>query len=362
MSENFSKVKISDIAERAGVSAGTVDRVIHNRGEVSAKTREKVLAIIREMDYQPDILASTLASKKNVRLAALLPEADSNNPFWQSPFEGLVSAWEEVRHFGVTLQPYTFTYHDEDSFCNQLEQIAQDPPAGLVIAPVFGASAAKFLNKPPFDIMPVVCLNTLADHLDQVSFVGQDPGSSGRVAAKLLDFGLDDQAGILIINIMSEKGGNSHILSREKGFREYFQQKGMKETERIKTIHVNFLEHKNLNLTEAFAFDEKGLQMSLCGNKGIFVTNSKVFHLAEYLEKCRFSNTKLVGYDLLEQNCNHLKKGTIDFLIGQKPFEQGYKSMMSLFQLIVMKKQLPEKQLLPIDIITEENIDFYLNQ
>ena len=362
MSGNFSKVKISDIAKRAGVSAGTVDRVIHNRGEVAAKTREKVLAIIREMDYQPDILASTLASKRNVRLAALLPEADINNPFWQSPFDGLVAAWDEIKHFGVSLKTYTFTYHDEASFCNQLEIIALDQPAGLAIAPVFGTSAAKYLNSSPFDKIPVVCLNTLADGLGQVSFIGQDPMSSGRVAAKLLDFGLDENAEIFIINIMSEKGGNTHIMSREKGFRDYFLQKGNREEERIRSIHVNIPDNNPMDIEEAFARGEVINQKSLCASKGIFVTNSKVFHVAKFMEQCKFSNTKLVGYDLLEQNCNYLKKGAIDFLIGQKPFEQGYKSITSLFQLVVMKKQLPGKQLLPIDIITKENIDFYINQ
>ena len=44
------KVSIKDVAKRAGVSIGTVDRVIHNRGRVSEKTQKKVLKICREMD------------------------------------------------------------------------------------------------------------------------------------------------------------------------------------------------------------------------------------------------------------------------------------------------------------------------
>ncbi|WP_234408903.1 LacI family DNA-binding transcriptional regulator [Marinilabilia salmonicolor] len=45
-------VRIKDIAEKANVSIGTVDRVLHNRGEVAKKTKEKVLTIAKEMNYQ----------------------------------------------------------------------------------------------------------------------------------------------------------------------------------------------------------------------------------------------------------------------------------------------------------------------
>ena len=57
-------VTINDVAKAAGVSKGTVDRVIHNRGEVSAKSREKVLRVIEELGYKPNMYASMLASHK----------------------------------------------------------------------------------------------------------------------------------------------------------------------------------------------------------------------------------------------------------------------------------------------------------
>jgi LacI family transcriptional regulator len=69
----------------------------------------------------------------------------------------------------------------------------------------------------------VVFLNTRIDNQDNTAFVGQDPIQSGKVAARLMDYGLDVDAEIFIINIISEKGGNSHILNREKGFRQFFQ-------------------------------------------------------------------------------------------------------------------------------------------
>jgi LacI family transcriptional regulator len=56
------KVRIKDIAERANVSVGTVDRVLHNRGEVAQETRDLINKIIEELEYKPNIMIPTGSS------------------------------------------------------------------------------------------------------------------------------------------------------------------------------------------------------------------------------------------------------------------------------------------------------------
>jgi LacI family transcriptional regulator len=67
----------------------------------------------------------------------------------------------------------------------------------------------------------------------------------------------------------------------------------------------------------------------------------------------------LIGYDLTPENIHYLEKGTISFLINQKPVEQGYRAVFSLFNKIVLKKDVPSEILLPIDIVTKENLKYY---
>jgi len=55
----------------------------------------------------------------------------------------------------------------------------------------------------------------------------------------------------------------------------------------------------------------------------------------------------------------HLEDGTIDFLIGQRPEEQGYRSLMALFNHLVLKKNVEATQYMPLDIITKENMKYY---
>ena len=57
---------IKDIARMAGVSAGTVDRVLHNRGDVSPKSKAKVQKVLDEIHYQPMYLLSVWPLKRNI--------------------------------------------------------------------------------------------------------------------------------------------------------------------------------------------------------------------------------------------------------------------------------------------------------
>ena len=64
---------IKDIARMAGVSAGTVDRVLHNRGDVSAASLEKVRKVLDEISYQPNMFAIGLAAKKRYSTVSIIP-------------------------------------------------------------------------------------------------------------------------------------------------------------------------------------------------------------------------------------------------------------------------------------------------
>ncbi|MBW6497151.1 MAG: LacI family transcriptional regulator [Bacteroidales bacterium] len=351
------RVKIADIAKRANVSTGTVDRVIHNRGEVAQKTRDKVLAIIKEMDFEPDILASTLASKKTYRFASLIPAATNDSLFWHQPVIGFEKALKQVKHFGVAHQAFSFNYFDKESFKAAWSELLESEPDGIIVAPSFADVSADFIAQTEERGIPVVFINMNVFNLPKLSFVGQDPLRSGMVAAHLLDFGLKQKGRILIVNIMSEKGGNIHLMSREEGFRNYFHGNGFSGKE-LFTLNIYGNDPTQIDQMLSEVLSPEGAEEKVAG---IFVTNSRVFHVADYLKKTGEKHIRLVGYDLLEVNVDHLMNHHIDFLISQNPIGQGFRSFMALFDSMVLKKNIQKYQYLPIDIITRENIDYYIN-
>ncbi|RPI41646.1 MAG: sugar ABC transporter substrate-binding protein, partial [Bacteroidetes bacterium] len=92
---------------------------------------------------------------------------------------------------------------------------------------------------------------------------------------------------------------------------------------------------------------------------GIFVTNSRVYRVAQYLAEKGTMNVRLVGYDLLPESVELLRRDYIDFLISQRPEEQAFRGLISLFNLVAFNRGIPDRQLLPIDIITRENLVYY---
>ncbi len=84
------KVTIKEVAERAGVSQSTVSLVLNNKRAVRESTREKVLQVIREMDFHPRRSARTLASQKTGNIGFVISDAHFTRaePFYTRIFLG----------------------------------------------------------------------------------------------------------------------------------------------------------------------------------------------------------------------------------------------------------------------------------
>ena len=345
------KTRIKDIARLAQVSTGTVDRVIHKRGEVSEKTRKKIENIIQELDYQPDILARALASKKSFNFDVLMPVSDNDNDFWNSPKAGITKAKDEISPFGVAINSFYFDQFEVKSFKNKAEQLLNEKPDAILFAPVFPTESIEFIQVCKDRDIPVLLFNSNLEEAEDTMYIGQDAVQSGYLAASLLNYSLRDRGDVLIINIAGRKDNHNHILRRERGFRKFFVQHPEIDA-RIVTLDCTHEQHECLSKLLEDALNRYRVTSA-------FVTNSRVYQVAGYLENKNIKSIRLVGYDLLPQNIKALKRGSIDFIISQKPEEQGYRGIMTLFSKIVLQKEVRQFQYIPIDIITRENIDYY---
>jgi LacI family transcriptional regulator len=345
------KITINDIAQLAGVSIGTVDRVIHDRGEVSENTKDKILKIIKNLNYQPDIFASKLASKKNFKIAIVMPEVDNESSFWKAPNYGIDKAISELGFFGVVQSKYLYSLLSKDSFLENAYEALNDKPDILLLAPSFHNEAMDIVLASKAKGVPFLFFNSNLPSQGQICYVGQDARQSGKVAAKLIDYGIKSKSEILIVSIFSFLKNNKHILDRKQGFFQYF------ETKNDKDINLIDIEIDSLDVGYIY----KVLHETFNANpsiSGIFVTNSRVFHVARFIETEKLSNINLIGFDLTEENIPYLEKGIINFLINQKPVEQAYRAILTAFNKIILKKEVPEEILLPIDIVTKENLKY----
>ncbi len=214
-------VRIKDIAERAGVSKGTVDRVLHNRGRVAEDVRDKILAIIKELNYEPNFIAQSLKSQRAYNLIALIPDPEADG-YWDAPKAGLEKAERELRQYGISVHQLVFDPHDERSFIEKANEATNENPDGVLIAPIFYKEVLPFFKQWDHLNIPYVLFNTQIMDSNSICYIGQDSYQSGFLAAKILSFGLPVSSSVLIVHINEDISNSAHLITKEEGFKDYF--------------------------------------------------------------------------------------------------------------------------------------------
>jgi LacI family transcriptional regulator len=352
MKEDKELVGVKEIARRAKVSIGTVDRVLHNRTGVSQKTRDKVLAIVEELEYQPNILARRLASKKLLTIAVLIPSASAETQYWKAPLNGILEAGVEVKPYGIKIEQYFFDQNDKTTFVKQSAAILANRADAVLLAPMFMKESETFADNCKKLGIPYVFINSDIPSHNSLCYIGPDLFHSGSLGAHLMSYLIAAGDQVLIVNISKEMDSLHHLLRKEEGFRAYFKKH---------QLHNQILK-KDIRTT-SYPAVKKELAAALDKHpvKAIFVSNSRVSSVARYLKESGRKDIKLIGYDFLEDNISYLKDGYIEFLISQKPKEQGYRGIMALYNHLVHAVSFDKAYYMPIDIITRENYLFYNN-
>ena len=176
---------IKDIARMAGVSAGTVDRVLHNRGDVSAASREKVQKVLDEIDYHPNMFAIGLAAKKRYRVLCIIPYYIEHD-YWHSVAAGINRAAQELRPFNVSVEYMYYHHADRLSYEKACAKIRREPVDAVLIAPNFREETMALTSYLEGKDIPYAFIDFNIEDTHALCYIGQDSQASGYIAAKIL--------------------------------------------------------------------------------------------------------------------------------------------------------------------------------
>lgn len=344
------KVRLKDIAAKADVSLGTVDRVIHNRGRVSEVTRQKVLAIAKEIGYTKNPHATILAQQNvHQRIGCIIPER-GRSPYWDQVHSGIAAARKEFYSSNLRVDLLEFPLHNNLKFRQVLQSLEEEHFDGIIVAPIFHREWTTCEISVPF-----VAINTLvADHDNLISFVGPDSFQSGRLAGRLMCERITSPGSILVLPLEKDYGNADHLIAKEEGLREYCSEYAP---------HVSIIVHEFENYddrTELCRFISKTLDSSP-NIKAIYTGTCRIHEVASCLEEIGAHSLLTCGYDPIPPNIAHLKKGHIDFLIGQNAPLMGYYGLRVLYQHLILKENTPKYRHVPLDVILPENAMYHNN-
>ncbi|MGQ1784545.1 MULTISPECIES: LacI family DNA-binding transcriptional regulator [unclassified Saccharicrinis] len=339
---------IKDIAQMAGVSRGTVDRVIHGRGIVSKDTYNKIKLILDRIDYQPNLAAQSLRKGALFKIAVLVPDGDLDS-YWKRAMTGIEKAIKELSFVGVNVSMHLFNSLKEVSFTYNANQVLKEGCDGVLVAPIFYNEAIEFFKKCEERGISYATFNTDIKEINALCHVGQDLVKSGETAASLLKKVVGKADEYLIVHIDVDISNARHIQEKENGFVNFMAQNNI-GADKIKKLTIN---NPKVMEKELMALLDKFPKI-----KGVYVTTSKVYYIADIIEAYSL-DLKLIGYDLIDENRSHLKKGNIEFLIYQNPGLQASSALSLLVDYLAFKKDVPKQKLLPIEIVIKENYKDY---
>lgn len=346
------KIRIKDIAQRAGVSVGTVDRVLHDRPNVSKPAREKVEAALKEMNYQPNVYASALAYNKSYIFNVVLPQHESE-AYWEEIEQGVKKAMEVRRDFHIDVEFYYYERFNKEAFVDCYTKCLDSNPNGVVIVPSEIEITRDFTDQLHTRQIPFVLLDSYMPDLKPLSFFGQDSFCSGYFAAKMLMLIASGETEIMLLKQMKDgRVTSKQQVNREVGFRHYMVDHfpNIKITELCLPFKGTRAEYDAL-LKEFF---DTHHNIHHC-----ITLNSKAHIVGDYLLRKNRRDIQIMGYDMVAKNAECLRQGSISFLIAQHGYQQGYSCIDTLFKAIVLRKKVQPVNYMPIELLTKENVDFY---
>lgn len=339
-------ITIKQIAEVAGVSRGTVDKVLNDRIGVSDEVKKKVQQIAQDLGYKPNLIGKALSfQNRPITIGVIIPT--KNNPFYKEIKEGIQSAYKEFKDFGLHVETRVMESLEESEQVKILTEFAEMKVSGVALPVIDSSLVREKLTELIDNKIEVVTFNSDMVGIRRLCFVGQDLLKSGRVAASLMAKILNGKGKVAIIT------GSYHMLAhnqRMAGFQDLMYEE-YPDIEIIRTIECLDDDHIAYEKTAKLLKERKDIN-------GIYITAAGISGIGKAIKADHKENLKVVSFDLVSDTITLLNEGIIDFTITQGPYLQGYLPIQILFEYFFKDKK-PKTTFVKtnINIVTKENLD-----
>jgi LacI family transcriptional regulator len=341
------KPTVKEIARLAGVSIGTVDRVLHGRGGVSADTKLRVDGLVSSLGYRPNALARQLSLNKEYRLRVLLPRADQDSGYWALCLQGIERAARDLAPYRIKVEVDQFDRYDAEAYRALLGALAADPSDGILAAPVLPDELAPVLEAlgGGRERVPYAFFDGVLEGASPVASVSQDAFRGGYLAGRMMS--LLAPAGKRFAAVNAHPG-DRHIALRIQGFRAFFGERG---GARVVEAECPGLEGGRLGDAALGRLFSAGESFD-----GALVANAQGHAAAEYLARRGGPRPALVSWDLVPANARALREGTLDCVVSQRPAEQAREALERLFRAVVHGAPPDGPVAVPLEVYFKENL------
>lgn len=328
-------ISIKEIANLSGVSVATVSRVLNNNGRFSEETRQKVLQVVKEHNYQVNSVAQALRSQRSKTIGMIIP--DISNSF----FAKLINKIESIlftKGYSTIICTTDKDSAKETAYLKALDAKLVD---GLICI-----SGQEFLDVSVMSRkIPIVCIDRNPNVKGEVGFVQSDNFLGGSLAAQRL---LEQKCQNIVI--VSKENSMSSIRERVDGAIAYIKQQ-KKDSAACQVLLSNREDLSNYD--KGIAIAHELVQLPSVPD-GIFATNDwMAWGIIQGLKKRGIltpRDVKVVGYD--NDQIGEVLEPTLTSISQNIPqlAEDASMLLLNMIQLEGLNKDFSKKKIIPVEL------------
>lgn len=320
-------LSIKDIAKLAGVSRGTVDRVLNGRGEVNQETRQRILDIMDEVQFTPNRLGKRLAiKKKELKFGCVLYGYTDENPYFADVVKAMKIKEMELEEYGIQLEIRHTGIDEPQEIVRHMDELREMGINGLVLSPIQDPAVEAKIEQFSQENIPIVTIGTDLPDSKRLAYVGSNSYLFGQTAANLLAL---FTGGTAQIGVISGSEYSYNHRQKVRGFEDYL-------TTNYPQMHIVVKETNQDRDDESY---EKICQMM----ERYPQIDSLYFAAGGLRGGCKAvkdlglaGKLKIVSFDLMPFNRQMVQDGTILATIGQQPEYHAEKALDILVDYLGM--------------------------
>ena len=349
MTKSGKATGIRDIAEALGTSIGTVDRALHGRNGVSAKTKDRVLRMAEQLDYKPNIAARSLKLNRNLRVAVVLPREIA--AFFDPLRAGICTAAEEAVGMQVTLDFQDYLRLGSGDLA-AMEKVAAKGYDGILFTPGRPRELAPIIRRIVGRGTPMLCVASDAPDSGRIASVAVDAYTSGALAAELLSHKLQAPSHVACIT------GELATFDHSEKLR------GFAATLAILAPHLTLLPVIESHESPEEAYRQT---IALLKNKtrpdALYISTANSLPVLRALgEQKLLGRVQVIATDLFHELVPLLESGQLLATLYQRPFAQGKLAFETLLGHLMDKDRPVKTHRLAPHIILRSNLPLFVSR
>ena len=319
-------VTIKQVAERAGVSRGTVDRVLHDRSGVRPEVAAHVRAVAEEMGFIPNRAGRILAMRKQqLKIGCVYPAN------FDELEKGMDSAMSEFSDYGVGVERSPISGYDSERFAGAISELAAQGLDALCVAATDSPEVRAAMLAAAEKGMPIITAGLDIEDSGRLCFIGGDYEAEGATAAGMLALRASRDVNLLLVTGPLSLPNHR---DRAKAFGRTLVEKGVNS----KLVSA-FEEHGNYNRTYATTLEAlKNRPEINC----IYVAGEGISAICRAVaDQGRQKDVLVIASDASETTKKLINEGLVGFSVCQDYYEAGSRAIRAVFDYFAKGKTEP---------------------